>query len=577
MSIGNTTQAIDFNRSDLTLILGRNIDLGGEDGGHRNGVGKTTIVNALSYALYGQALTNIKKNNLINKTNEKNMLVTLSFEKSNVEYRIERGRSPNVMKFFINNQEQELVDESQGDSRKTQETLNELLGMSHDMFKNILALSTYSEPFLSMRANDQREIIEQLLGITQLSTKAEKLKELAKINKDAITQEEYRIKSIQDANKKINEQIESLTKRQKLWAAKRDEDVTKLAESLIELENINIDDEIKNHHALVEYHSKVKRRDDAKRWLRSIEDNLKKEEVRQRKLKTEIDALRNHKCYACGSELHDGNQEKILADKELQLKEAVAQTLAAQTQQDEHLAVLEEIGEVGVAPRVIYDTLEQAMDHRSSVERLTNQLEHKLAEVDPYKDQINDMRTTALEEVSWDKLNELTKVKEHQEFLLKLLTNKDSFIRKTIIDQNLTYLNARLQYYLTQIGLPHTVKFLNDLTVQIEELGRELDFYNLSRGEMTRLIVSLSLSFRDVFEGLYQPINLLFIDEMVDNGLDQSGLENTISILKKLTRERNKSVWLISHRDELKSRVNNVMYVVKENGFTTYSTDVEIN
>ena len=159
MSVGNVTQAVDFNREQLTLVLGENLDQGGDDTGSRNGTGKTTIINALSYALYGTALTNIKKNNLINKTNSKGMLVTLNFDKGGNQYRIERGRSPNVLKFFINDHEQkEDIDESQGDSRKTQEAIQELLGMSHDMFKHILALNTYTEPFLSMRANDQRAI-----------------------------------------------------------------------------------------------------------------------------------------------------------------------------------------------------------------------------------------------------------------------------------------------------------------------------------------------------------------------------------------------------------------------------------
>jgi len=159
MSVGNVSQGVDFDQQSLTLVLGENLDQGGDDSGSRNGTGKTTIINALSYALYGQALTNIKRNNLINKTNSKGMLVTLSFEKNNVNYRIERGRSPNILKFYVDNTEQEAEDESQGDSRKTQESIQELLGMSHDMFKHILALNTYSEPFLSMRANDQRAIM----------------------------------------------------------------------------------------------------------------------------------------------------------------------------------------------------------------------------------------------------------------------------------------------------------------------------------------------------------------------------------------------------------------------------------
>jgi len=121
-----------------------------------------------------------------------------------------------------------------------------------------------------------------------------------------------------------------------------------------------------------------------------------------------------------------------------------------------------------------------------------------------------------------------------------------------------------------------TIRFMNDLGVEIQELGRDLDFDNLSRGERNRLILSLSWAFRDVWENLYQPINLLFIDELVDSGMDSIGVESAISVLKKMSRERNKSIWLVSHKDELTSRVNNLLKVIKENGFTSYDTDVEI-
>ena len=191
MSVGNTTQGVDFNKQQLTLVLGENLDQGGDDSGSRNGTGKTTIINALSYALYGQALTNIRRDNLVNKTNNKGMLVTLTFDKDGKEYHIERGRKPNTLKFKIDDKEQELTDESQGDSRKTQEDINNLLGMSHDMFKHIVALNTYTEPFLALKNNDQRAIIEQLLGITLLSEKADLLREQIRINRDRLTAVSY--------------------------------------------------------------------------------------------------------------------------------------------------------------------------------------------------------------------------------------------------------------------------------------------------------------------------------------------------------------------------------------------------
>ena len=576
MSVGNSTQAVHFDRRDLTLVLGENLDLGGDDSGARNGTGKTTIINALSFALYGNALTNIKKDNLINKTNGKNMLVCIDFEKDGVDYRIERGRKPGIMKFFVSGNEKEITDDAQGDSRETQAEIERMLGMSHDMFKHILALNTYTEPFLSLKANDQRTIIEQLLGITMLSEKADALKEQNKSTKDLITQEEYRIKAVNDANKRIEEQIESLKKRQKLWLAKHDEDLDSLLSAYDQLAEIDIETELLAHKALTEYNTKSKTISDLSSWIKRCELDEKREQKLVDQLKTEIESLEHHTCHSCGQAFHDDKQEQLLENKRKDLQEAALQALATNGQWIEHTDALSALGPLGAPPKVFYDRESDAFEHRASMAGILQQLTTKQAETDPYAEQIVEMQTKGVEEISYDAMNKLTSLKEHQEFLLKLLTNKDSFIRKRIIDQNLSYLNARLGQYLDRIGLPHQVKFNNDLTVSITELGRDLDFDNLSRGERNRLILSLSWAFRDVWESLYQPINLLFIDELVDSGMDSSGVENSLAILKKMSREHNKSIWLVSHKDELAGRVNNTLHVVKENGFTSYNTDVEI-
>jgi len=574
MSVGASTQGIDFDRNDLTLVLGENLDLGGD--GSRNGTGKTTIINALSYALYGQALSNIRKDNLVNKTNGKNMLVSLDFSVNSQEYRIERGRKPNVLRFYINNEHKAAEDEAQGDSRETQDAIERVMNMSHDMFKHVLALNTYTEPFLSLKANDQRTIIEQLLGITLLSERADAIKELNRQTKDAIQAEEFRIRAVQEANKRIEEQIESLRKRQRLWIAKRDEDVGKLEQAIADLEHIDIDAEVQAHRDLEVFHVKKKSLDDATRYIRQIDADDAKLNRLLDKLKTEIEALDAHRCHSCGQELHDDKQDELKQAKQALVQETALQLLANDTQRQGHEDTTTEIGVLGTAPTVFYDSLEQALNHRNTVETLRKDLTARQADADPYEEQILDMQGQALQTVTYDALNELTRLQDHQEFLLKLLTSKDSFVRKKIIDQNLSYLNARLTHYLDRIGLPHTVKFQNDLTVSIEELGRELDFDNLSRGERNRLILSMSWAFRDVWESLYSPINLLFIDELIDNGLDTQGVENALALLKKMSRERHKSIWLVSHRDELAGRVENILKVVKENGFTSYNTDVDL-
>ena len=572
MSVGAVTQAINFDRSDLTLVLGENLDLGGD--GSRNGTGKTSLLNALSYALYGQALSSIRKDNLINRTNSKHMLVSLDFGVGGQNYRIERGRKPNVLKFYVNDEHQAAQDEAQGDSRETQEAIERVLGMSHDMFQHIVALNTYTAPFLSLKANEQRTIIEQLLGITLLSERADRIKELNKATKDSIQSEELRIRAVQEANKRIEEQIQSLEKRRTLWIRKQAEDVAALTQGIDDLEHINIEEEVQSHRDLEAYHVRKKSIDDANRWIKQINTDDVKLQKQVDQIKKDLTQINSHKCFACGTEIHDSSLDNVKAQREKSLQELALQLLTNSSQLMEHEDRLSSLGAIGSAPVVFYDNLEQALNHKNTVDTLRKDLAARSADADPYAEQVADMQHQALQVVSYDTLNEFTRIHEHQEFLLKLLTSKDSFVRKKIIDQNLSYLNSRLTHYLDRIGLPHTVKFQNDLTVSIEELGRELDFDNLSRGERNRLILSMSWAFRDVWESLYCPINLLFIDEMIDSGLDTQGVENALALLKKMSRERHKSIWLVSHRDELTGRVENILRVVKSGGFTEYSTDV---
>jgi DNA repair exonuclease SbcCD ATPase subunit len=579
MSVGNQTQGVNFAQENLTLVLGENLDQGGDDSGSRNGTGKTTIVNALSFALFGNALTNIKKDNLINKINNKNMLVTLSFEKDGISYRVERGRKPALMRFYVNDEEQESeeTDDSQGDVRETQKDLDDIIGMSHDMFKHIVALNTYTEPFLSMKANEQRVIIEQLLGITLLSEKAEHLKELIKQTKDSIYQENADIEATKKSNEKIQLSIDSLFTRQTAWRSQHTSEVEKIARAIIELENVDIEAELQAHAELKTYTEQAAKLKSLNKERATLESATAQAERSVKKYASELAALDGKKCHACEQDLHDHKHEEMSTVATQHLLEAqkyadkVAKDLSKITRE------IVSIGETTARPDTYYDTVEQALKHQNNLKTLETQLTVKDGEVDPYQEQIDELTDTALQDVTWDRVNELNTLKEHQEFLLKLLTSKDSFIRKKIIDQNLAYLNNRLTYYLDRMGLPHTVTFQNDLTVEIMQLGQDLDFDNLSRGERNRLILSLSWAFRDVWESLYQQINLLFIDELIDNGLDASGVEGALAVLKKIARERKKNIFLISHKDELIGRVNNVLKVIKENGFTYYANDLEIN
>jgi DNA repair exonuclease SbcCD ATPase subunit len=676
LSIGQLTQAVNFDKQELTLILGENLDLGGD--GARNGTGKTTLIQGLCYALFGVPINNIRKDNLVNRTNGAKMLVTLEFSVNGIEYKIERGRKPNLLKFYVNDQ-QKNADDAQGENKETQVHIEKVINMSVDMFRHIVALNTYSEPFLALKANEQRAIIEQLLGITLLSEKADVVKELIRNSKDNIQSEEFRVKAVDEANKRVKEQIDSLKRRQTLWTNKHASDLSYLVQQYDELSKIDIAKELQAHKDLVVWNEQKKQQDaynslvarstawqqkhdtdvsiahkayllkneydieselkawsDLKDWLHdeaeqksiaTIIDTLTKSITKEKKLieklEREVKELEDHKCYACGQDFHDDKHEQVTKEKTSLLENTKSDLVILETQLITNQALVTVLGpkptpsykteaeairhsgdvvnlkkvyedkkqetnpfsdqlsehtpvELGVMPITIYDTETQAIEHRSKVENLLNSIANKDAETDPYGEQITEMESQALQNADFEEINRLTRAMEHQKFLLDLLTSKDSFVRKKIIDQNLSYLNSRLTHYLDKIGLPHQVIFKNDLEVEITELGRELDFDNLSRGERNRLILGLSFAFRDVWESLYSPINTLFIDELIDSGLDTMGVENSIAILKDMSRRRQKSIWLVSHREELAGRVPNVLKVIKEGGFTTYSTAVDI-
>jgi DNA repair exonuclease SbcCD ATPase subunit len=573
MSVGAQTQAVNFDNVNLTLVLGHNLDMGGD--GSRNGTGKTTIINALSYALYGEALTNIRRDNLINKTNGKAMMVTVDFEINNINYRVERGRRPNILRLFINGTEQE-DQEQQGDSRETQKDIEKIIGFPHLMFKHLIALNTYTEPFLGMKANDQRAMIEQLLGITELSEKAEVLKELTKNSRDSIKEEEIKITAIESSNKRIEQNIKEIESRSRAWAKTYKDKIDSMTTSISTLMEIDIGVEIQNHRSnalIVEQSSTASALDkDKKRSITSMD----RSNTTITEFENNLVKAKEGVCPACEqSTAHLDTHEEYTNDIEDKLaKEIIYRDDLVQQIANIELAKVE----VGTIPGVVdtfYNDLEGALEHKHNLETLAQQLEEKTTDVNPYNEQVETLRDTGMQEVDFETINELTFLKDHQEFLYKLLTSKDSFIRKRIIDQNISYLNHRLAYYLEKLGLPHDVKFNSDLTVEITEYGRDLDFDNLSRGERNRLILGLSWAFRDIYESLNHPMNLMCVDELIDSGMDSTGVENALAVLKKMNRDQGKNILLISHKEELVGRVNNVLTVVKEGGFTAYNTDTE--
>lgn len=573
MSVGNVSQAITFTDDDLVLVLGENMDLGGD--GNRNGVGKSTILNALSYALYGEALVKIKKDNLVNKINTKGMIVTLDFEKNGTRYHIERGRKPGVLRFLVDgiSYDENADDEAQGDNRLTQVEIERAVEISHDMFKQIVALNTYSEPFLSQRSADQRVIIEQLLGITKLSEKAEKLREQLKVIKDAIKEEELRISATKTANEAVERNIRALNIKSKAWEKEHTTTIANLNGSIAELSDLDVDIEIESHRTNAELSLKQTELNTFTQKKKEYDKEIKLYNKALALIEKNLSVTHDSKtCPTCNSEMDKDTHEKVHQEYVEEQRKTLEKIELAGSKLEGVVSDIENC-QVGEKVKTAYGDIEDAYNHRATIQELQNSLEREAIAENPFTAQAETLKVDGLQVVDYSYTEELITLKDHQEFLQKLLVNKDSFIRKKIIDQNLLYLNNRLSHYIGKLGLPHDVKFKSDLEVEITQYGNSYDFDNLSRGERTRLILSLSFAFRDVFESLNDKINLLFIDELLDAGLDSTGVEASLGTLKQMTREHKRNVFLVSHRDELIGRVSSILKVTKESGFTSFQSD----
>ena len=148
------------------------------------------------------------------------------------------------------------TDEAQGENRLTQDEINRIFGMSHGLFKHLVALNTYNMPFLGMKPTEQRELIEELLGITQLSDKADRLKEQIRLSKADIVNEEARTDAVKKSNERIEDTIRKFKIKSTAWQDDKEKKSKQLEQAITELQHINIEEEIEQHKALVEWKEK---------------------------------------------------------------------------------------------------------------------------------------------------------------------------------------------------------------------------------------------------------------------------------------------------------------------------------
>lgn len=572
MSFGNCFTDIDLTHEGTILINGENLDIGGA-----NGVGKTTIINAICFALYNNPFDKISLKRLINNTNaEKDTLmeVRLTFWKDGKRYTIYRcrGSSTDIEITRLNNDTGEDESITLDSVSENDKMIVDFIGISYDLFVNIIVFAGGSEPFLQKSVGDQRKLIEELFNITVLSEKAKKLKDKIKQTEKEIDVQDAVLKEKKNAVARRNKQISDAEARIIKWEEEKEASINSIKNKLKSIENVDFDQEQKLHDELKTFTSNLEHFKNAeeknKKELKTLQQSIKKTE-------DELSHLKDAKCPYCLQSFE--NAAAKITELEEKLKEKTEDFEEARI---DGLSIVERIIQFEssveeVKSRIKYPNLVSLIQIKSDSESLDKRLNEIIASENPHSDAYEALLNEAETEIDTKKFDELKSKLEHQQFLLKLLTDKNSFIRRKIINKTIPFLNARLNYYTKENGLPHVVKFDDDMSCTVSEYGRELDFGNLSNGEKKRVNIAMSFAFRDVLHHLHGKLNLMFIDEIDGGSLDDLGVDLIMRMIKQKAREDDIAIWVISHRPEMKGRFNKEIKIKKQNGFSSIEYEEE--
>jgi DNA repair exonuclease SbcCD ATPase subunit len=567
MSYGNNITTILLDRPGTTLIVGEDLD-NTTDGKGANGVGKTTLVNAIVYALYGKPVSKISMDNLINNVNKKNMEVIVEFKIRDNHYMIKRYRKTkdgSGVYLIINGE-----DKTPDSIANTDAEIERILGMPYELFVRIVVFSASHEPFLDMPVRhvsqaNQSDFIEELFGLVALSQKAELLKLVIKDTERDATAEKSRLSIIEQEHARYATQVDSAKRRAITWEVTNTNSINALELKLEQLKQVDIPQQQSLLNTLEEVDSQlsslINEQRSADRDKRDADKLLTSKQ-------SELSHLDNSKCPYCLQDFVATKAKiKLIRGEITQLSEKLQELGGVSARIAESIAQLSHKHKE-IKAQITVDNIEELIEINSQSGNITQRIQELRDAVNPLLDPLDELASSPPPAVDYQRANELERQADHEKFLLKLLTRKDSFVRKELLGRNIPYLNAQLQHHLTFLGLPHKVEFTHEMTAAISQFGNPLDFGNLSAGQRARVNFALSLAFRDVLQQLHQKVNICMFDEVLDVGLDAVGTAAAAKLLRHIASKDGVSVYIVSHKSEFEGLFDTTMTVQLSQGFS---------
>ena len=343
-----------------------------------------------------------------------------------------------------------------------------------------------------------------------------------------------------------------------------DNDIKEAQHSIQKLENVDVSAQRKIYDTLQKNKELYEQERNACVELNK-DLTTKKQQLLTRE--TEIAHLQKGECPRCHQKFKDKNLGTLIEEHKILEQQIIAlqhDVTCSKANTDNTSANIKDLTKL-----LQFKTLEELLTCKNRIDQLKEKLIELQNTENPYIEVLEELESIQLDKKDMTAINTLKNTLDHQNFLLKVLTKKDSFVRKALLNRNIPFLNNRLQKYLSDLGLPHTVEFTHEMTASITQFGHAMDFGNLSNGQRARVNLALSFAFRDVLQSMHDHVNICLLDEVLDVGLDTVGVQAAAKMLKRKARDEKLALYIISHRDEIDSAFDRKMVVQMSGGFSS--------
>lgn len=558
LSTGNTFTEIQLNRSQSTLIVGE------------NGAGKSSILDALSFALYGRPFRKVNKNQLINTINGKGLVVELEFDVGKNEYKIVRGIKPNVFEVYQNGS---MVNQN-ADVKEYQEMLEKnILKLNHKSFSQIVVLGSASfVPFMQLSAAHRRDIIEDLLDIQIFSTMNTLLKEKISANKTQLTEVDYKIRSAADKIELHKKHAETLKETNDEQIRQKEQQIVERTAKIAEhWESVN-----KLTSKIEALEKTIDDQDQVSRDVAEVKKLRLKLSEKYKQLQKEIAFFEdNEECPMCRQGIHHEHKEPIIAETNESIQQVSSAAASLEKKEDELSARVEAILHTSQKIAKLQKEVSDLHVQIKIVHQLNTAIENEIASlktntkhIDDNNDEIQLLKTELKANIA--NKEELLKNKQVLDIASSLL--RDTGIKTKIIKQYIPVINKLINKYLAAMDFFVNFELNENFEETIKSRFRdEFTYDSFSEGEKMRIDLALLFAWRAIAKLRNSAsTNLLIMDEVFDGSLDSNGTEEFMKILNGLTQDTN--TFIISHKgDQLFDKFHSVIKFEKHKNFSRIS------